>query len=274
VDVVHILILVGAGAAGGFIAGLVGVGGGIIFAPFLFYYFQITGTPVEIISPLTIGTSLFCTTAASTVSAWKHHRQGAVAWRISVSVGLLSFVVLYLVVRYVTTKVWYDERAFELVFGTLLLLISIRMGLGNSPPPPTQGVVSFKTKPSLPALAAIGSAAGGVAGAAGVGGGIILVPAYHQVLRQPMPVAIGTSSATIIFISALGVLTYAFSGIGVTEGEFVFGYVDVGRGLILSLPTLITARLGAHTAYRLDNRLLRIGFAVFAGLVALRMLVG
>jgi len=55
------LLLLIAGAAGGFVGGLVGVGGGLIFAPVLFFYFEASGIAPEFVAPLTIGTSLFCT---------------------------------------------------------------------------------------------------------------------------------------------------------------------------------------------------------------------
>ncbi len=274
-DISDVLILLGSGALGGFIAGLVGVGGGIIFAPVLFYYFQAAGVPEEVIAPLTVGTSLFCTTIASAISAWQHHRKGVVDWPIALRVGLLSSVVLFLIILLVTTRPWYDQRAFQLVFGTLLLAVSVRMALGaRSEDPAGAGDSPSERKRTFPILAGIGSVAGGIAGSAGVGGGVILVPSYHQILRKPMPAAIGTSSATIILISGLGVVIYALSGFSLTTGNFVFGFVDVGRGLLLALPTLLTAWLGALAAHRVNRRFLQTSFALFAGLVALRMLIG
>ena len=273
-DPVHILFLLGAGALGGFIAGLVGVGGGIIFAPVLFYYFQAIGVPASVVAPLTVGTSLFCTTIASTVSAWRHEREGAVDRGIALRVGLLSFVVMFLVVQFVTTQAWYDRKAFELVFGTLLALVAIRMTFGLRPEPTRTEDASAEERASLPLLAGIGSAAGAVAASAGVGGGIILVPSFHHLLRKPLPTAVGTSSATIILISGLGVLTYIFSGTAVRDGLLVFGYVDIAHGLLLSFPTLLTAGLGATVAHRIDRRLLQLSFATIAGLVAIRMIIG
>ncbi len=278
-DIVDVLILLGSGVLGGFIAGLVGVGGGIIFAPVLFLYFQAAEVPDAILAPLTIGTSLFCTTIASAISAWQHNRKDAVDWPIALRVGFLSVAVLFLIIQLVTTQPWYDQRAFELVFGTLLLAIGVRMALGirsdntDAGDTPSENTPSEKTRSFL-VLAGIGSVAGGIAGSAGVGGGVILVPSYHQILRKPMPTAIGTSSATIILISGFGVVIYALSGTGVTTGSFVFGFVDVGHGLLLASPSLLTGWLGALAAHRIDTRLLQIGFALFACLVALRMLIG
>lgn len=274
-DVTQVVILLGAGAFGGFVAGLVGVGGGIIFAPVLFYFFQGAGITGPAVAPLTVGTSLLSITVASSISAWQHHRKRAVDWSIAIRVGLLSFAVLFLVVRLITTQPWYDDRAFQLVFGTLLLLVSARMSFyRHDNRAEVDGGAGSSDPVSGPMLAGIGSAAGGIAALAGVGGGVILVPSYHQLLGRPMPLSVGTSSATIILISSLGVLTYGWSNSGLVELDFVFGYVDVASGLLLALPTLLTARLGALAAHRIDRLLLRRTFAVFAVIVALRMLLG
>src|SRR5690606_40836966 len=85
-DPSSLLILVGAGFAAGFIAGLVGVGGGVIFAPVLFFYYQGVGIDDSVIAPLTIGTSLLCTLIAALVSARAQYRRGAVSSTIALQV--------------------------------------------------------------------------------------------------------------------------------------------------------------------------------------------
>ena len=273
-DLAYVLILVAAGACGGFVAGLVGVGGGIIFAPVLFFFFQSTGIPDTVIAPLTIGTSLFCTTVASSMSAWQHHRKEAVIWPVALRVGLLSFVVLYFVIRFITTRSWYDDRVFEVVFAMVLLLVSVRMVLvteGRSATDPVGQPPNRRPSPAL--LAGIGSAAGAIAASAGVGGGVVLVPAYHHILRLGMPKSVATSSGTIIFISGLGVLTYALSPAATTL-EWTVGYVVFSHGLLLAAPAVVTARLGAIAAHRVDRLTLQRIFAFFAIVVAIKLLVG
>jgi uncharacterized membrane protein YfcA len=273
-DPTHALILAAAGVSGGFVAGLVGVGGGIIFAPVLFFFFQSTGVPDLVVAPLTIGTSLFCTTVASSVSAWQHSRKSAVMWPVAVRVGLLSFVVLFLVVRFVTTEPWFDKRAFEVVFATVLLVVSTRMGLLRADRTAGDSAAEGGNRSASPILlASIGSAAGAIAASAGVGGGVILVPSYHQFLRMKMTKAVGTSSGTIILISGLGVLTYGLSPADVSA-FLTIGHVDLLHGLILAVPAMLTSSLGAMAAHRIDRVVLRRAFAFFAAIVALKMLFG
>ncbi len=262
------LLLLGAGLAAGFVGGLIGVGGGIIFAPVLFFYFQGIGVPPEALAPLTIGSSLFCTFIVALASAWFQHRKGAVRPRVAVGVGLSSAGAVYLMTRYVTTQPWYDGDAFQLVFSVVLIGIVVRMLTGRAPARAAAGA-----EPALhgPALVGIGTAAGAVASAVGVGGGVVLVPAYAGLLRMPFQAAVGTSSATIVLISLVGVTTYALMGEAVTPSAL--GYVDVGRALLLAVPAVFSARLGVSTAHRINTRALRMSFAVLALIVAVRLLL-
>ncbi len=268
-----LLILLGAGAAAGFVAGLVGIGGGVIFTPVLLVYFQQIGTAPALVPRLTIGSSLVCTFIAALASARHQYRQGAVRPRLAGWVGGSSALAVVLVTGLVTTQPGYDATVFQAVFASLLLIVAVRM-VAPSAPDAEDVPASSSGAPARwpgPTLFGIGSAAGAVATAAGVGGGIVLVPAYHRLLRLPIHRAIGTSSATIAVISAAGVASYAVLGWGAEVPSTALGYVDA-RALLLALPALGTARLGVWTAHRLPTRPLRLLFAALAAFVALRML--
>lgn len=281
---IDVFILLVAGLAGGFVGGLVGVGGGLIFAPVLFFYFQAIGVSPEILTPLTIGTSLFCTLIVALSSTRTQFQKRAVSVSLAGKVGSASAVAVVLMTVFVTTQSWYDSTAFQMVFGILLLIVAIQMSLpvpsGASKKAesgaanvnvPGKETGKGSTTPTRAIMA--GSAAGVVASAAGVGGGILLVPVYHRLFRMPIHRAVGTSSATIVLISFAGVLSYAFSDWDLRVSAISLGYVDVARALILSVPAAITARVGARTAHRINTVKLRRSFAVVAILVSLRLLM-
>jgi uncharacterized protein len=269
-DPLNLLLLLGAGLAAGFIAGLIGVGGGVIFAPVLFFYFQGIGIGADVIAPLTIGTSLFCTLLAAVASSWFQYRRQAVVTRIALSAGLFSAIAVYLMTRFVTTQPWYDGTVFQIVFSLVLLVVVARMLV-------KRGEVMVESDHRVrgerwPTLAATGTVAGAVAAAAGVGGGVVLVPAYHNFLGLPIHVAVGTSSATIVLISIVGILNYAAVGWNASVPASSFGYVDALHGLVLAVPAVLTARLGVWTAHRIDTRALRLSFGVVAALIAVRLI--
>ena len=272
----QLLILLGTGTAAGFVAGLAGIGGGVLFTPVLLVYFQQIGIAPALVPKLTIGSSLVCTFIAALASARHQHRQGAVTLRIARWVGASSALAVTLMTGLVTTQPWYDATVFQTVFASLLLILAVRMMTASAPAPEGDPARSASASPApwqRPALFGIGSAAGAVATAAGVGGGIVLVPAYHRLLHLPIHRAVGTSSATIVLISAAGMASYAALGWRADVPATALGYVDA-RALLLALPAVGTARLGVWTAHRLPTRPLRLLFAALAAFVALRMLYG
>ena len=268
-DPFHLLVLLAAGLVAGFVAGLIGVGGGIIFAPVLFFHYQAIGISPAAIAPLTIGSSLLCTLVAAAVSARSQYAKDAVSTRIALRVGLFSALAVFLMTRFVTTQPWYDGTAFQIVFSGVLLIMVARMIVRTDGAP---GSKETDRSFGWPVLAATGTTAGAVAAAAGVGGGVVLVPAYTHFLGLPIHRATGTSSATIVLISLVGVVNYAWLGRGAPVPEMALGYVDVVRALMLSVPAMVTAHYGVQTAHRISRKALRRSFAILAGLVALRLL--
>ncbi len=269
-DPISILILGVAGVVGGFVAGLLGVGGGIIFAPVLFFFYDATGVDPDLIAPLTLGTSLLCTLVTALAGTWTHRGDGLIGRRVALVVGAFSAAAVVAMTLFVTTQPWYSGRVFQIVLAVILLLAVYRMVTGKRPKPTPGWRDRLRT--GTPFLAATGTLAGAVASAAGVGGGIVLVPAYNQLLRLPLKTATATSLATIILISLSGVVMYALTGLGATTLPTSIGFVDVGHAVWLALPALVTARWGVKTAERVNVRLIRYGFAVLAVLVAVRLL--
>jgi uncharacterized membrane protein YfcA len=267
------LILSASGLAGGFLAGLTGLGGGVIYAPVLFFYYTSLGIEDEVIAPLTIGTSLFCSLVGVSVSALFQYRRGAVIVAVAVPTGLASAAAVFVVTRYVTTQPWYGADAFQIVFAVVLVFLATGMLRGPAVVLHERSVADRPPlRQSLKWAFAIGTPAGMISAAVGVGGGLLLVPSYHRLLRLPMRVAIGTSSATVVIIALFGVLTNILLGWGhPLAPTTAVGFVDVGQALFLAIPAIFAARLGVWAAHAVPPRLLRHGFALIALIVAARL---
>ncbi len=266
----ELMLLVGAGLVAGFVGGLVGVGGGIIFAPVLFFWFQTQGVDPSVLAPLTIGTSLLCTLVVALASAWGQHRKQAVLWPIALGAGVCSAASIYAMTRWVTTAPWYDGTVFQVVFSLLLLVVVFRMLRASAPAPANDEAAA---KPNRSIIAGTGLVTGLVSSSVGVGGGVVLVPSYNALLRLPIHRAVGTSSATIIVVALVGVVTYLVQGLGTAAlPEQTLGYVDVGRALLMAVPAIPAAQVGVVVAHRFDRRRLRRSFGILALLVALNLL--
>lgn len=270
-DPASLLLLVAAGAAGGFLVGLVGVGGGIVYAPALFVALRAQGVADPVLTPLVLGSSLLCVGAASLSGALRQHRAGAVHVRVAFVSGLAAAATVTVTGRLVATRPWYDARAFQVVFGGVLLLVAAQMAWPRRGSAEVEvGAVPLRTSAGLLALA--GGAAGVLSALAGVGGGVILVPLYNGLVRLPLKAAVGTSAAAIVLIAAAGVVTYAVLGWGAPVPPGAVGYVSVLHSAALVAPAVVTARWGVAAVHRLDVRRIRYGFAAFATVVAVRLL--
>jgi len=267
-EVSHALLLAAAGFAGGYIAGLAGIGGGIVFAPVLLFHFRSLDVDPTVVAPLTIGTSLLCTMVAAAASARHQLARNSVDLGIAWKVGLTSAISVVAITLFVTTRPWFNDRVFQVVFATLLCVVAARMFTGNR----SAAEPVHDSRHGFARLAATGLSAGAVSATAGVGGGVVLVPAFQQALRLPMKVAAGTSSASIVIITLFATITYALHGLGVDgRTPTSVGYVDVARALLLAVPATLTAQLGVATAHRLHSNTLRRGFGVFVIVVAIRL---
>ena len=263
-----LLVLLFVGAVGGFVAGLVGVGGGIIFGPALFFTFQAAGIEDPVLTPLTLGSSLLCTFAASASGTVAQARAGAIDRRTALVAGAFAAVAVVLVGRFVATQPWYDKDAFQTILAVLLGVVVARM-LTQKDRADTLSTAGARR--GAAALAGTGALAGTVASLAGVGGGVVLVPLFSGLVRLPIKVAAGTSTAAITIITAVGVATYTVLGLDAPVPAGALGYVDWRGAAALALPAIVTARLGVATAHRIDVRAVRLSFAAFAAIVAVRM---
>ncbi len=263
----EILMLLGAGLVGGFLAGLLGVGGGIVFAPVLLTYFGWIGVPDAALVPLTAGTSLLCTWLSSAASAWFQAKRESVDWKTAVIAGACSVVSVWVVKEYVTTADWYTPQVFSRVFAVVLLIVVVRMVTGRDDDSRGRSI-------RYGWLPAIGLGGGALSAAIGIGGGIVLVPAYNKLARLPLRLALGTSSATILVTAGAGVLAYAFTvdtAFGSPQGTL--GAVAVGHALALGIPAVFAARWGVRLGQRASTQYLRWAFAALAAFVALRLLL-
>ena len=263
-----LLVLILVGAVGGFVAGLVGVGGGVIFGPALFFAYQAAGVQDPVLTPLTLGSSLLCTFAASASGTVGQHRAGAIDRPTALVAGGFAAVAVVGVGRFVSVQPWYDKQAFQVLLAVLLAVVVVRM---LSQRERTESLDRAGARRGTGRLAAIGGAAGALASLAGIGGGVVLVPLFNSVVRLPMKVASGTSTAAITIITAVGVVTYVVLGLGQPVPDGALGYVDWRGATALALPAVVTARLGVATAGRVNVRAIRLSFAAVAAAVAGRL---
>jgi uncharacterized membrane protein YfcA len=266
VDLLHVLLLAAAGAVAGFLAGLFGVGGGILLVPILLLYYHLAGVSSLVATHLAFGTSLLVVLFTSLASARTYASNRLVVWRAVMVMGAASVLGAYggsLVAADLKGAVL--QRIFAVVVSIAAVrLLTQKPSTGPEREPNT----------GFGGLAGVGLAVGVLSSLAGVGGGLLSIPLMVSLLGFPIKRALGTSSATIVITAAAAVTGYVVNGWGeplLPRGSL--GYVDVLHALPLMLGSIPLASAGARTAHRLHGDTLRRLFAFFLLAIAVRMLL-
>lgn len=251
------------GLASGTLAGLLGVGGGIIIVPVLFYLFSAFDFSSAITMHLSVATSLAIIVPTSISSARAHHKKG------SVDVDLLKswgpWIVLGATLGGLGSKVL-ETNDLLMIFGVIALIMSINLMLPETP-------VLSKTAPKKTLTTAIVTTPIGFLSALmGIGGGSIAVP-VQAMCSIAIHRAVGTAAVFGLFIALPGALAFLWSGLAV-EGRPVgsVGYISVPAFLIIGIASVFAAPYGSTLAHKLDALKLRRVFAVFLLLSSINML--
>ncbi|GAW65996.1 membrane protein [Geoanaerobacter pelophilus] len=256
------LLYVALGAFAGVLAGLLGVGGGLVIVPVLTFIFTAQHMPDAHILHLALGTSLASIMFTSVSSLRAHHRRGAVEWTVvrRISAGILvgtfagSWVASQLSTRFL--------KGFFVVF---LYYVALQMLLNIKPKPHRQ-------LPELAAMSGVGGVIGGVSSLVGIGGGTMTVP-FLVWCNVAIQRAIGTSSAVGFPIALAGAAGYLVNGLSAELPQYSLGFVYLPALAGISATSMMTAPFGAKLAHTLPIDLLKKIFALLLVVMGTKMLL-
>lgn len=262
-QMIDIVIYLSAGAGAGLLAGLLGVGGGLIIVPILLVLFAHLGYPAQWLTQLAVGTSLATIVATGISSTLAHHRQGAVDWLllqrwwIGICLGAVAGA-------YLATCI--DSEWLKKIIGGFALLVSAQLFWQWRPA--GAGVLANGFK-----LNAIAGVIGGVSSLIGIGGGSLTVP-YLLWAQYPVRRAIATSAACGVPIGLAGACAFVWMGWQAPNlPAHSWGFVVWPAALVLALSSTVTAQWGAKLAHQLPVLLLKRIFAGVLCIVGVRLLL-
>jgi uncharacterized protein len=259
-----LLLYLGFGALAGVLAGLLGIGGGLVLVPILVFSFGQQGFSSEHIMHLALGTSMASIIFTSVSSFLAHHRRGAVQWDIvrHISPGILlgtflgTFFAAYLSTAYL-----------KIFFVCFLYTVALQM-LTNRKPKPSREL------PGRLGMFAVGNGIGGLSSLVGIGGGTMSVP-FMIWCNVAVHRAIGTSAAIGFPIAVAGSAGYVLNGLqaaGLPTYSLGFVYLPALAGLVTA--SMLTAPFGVQLAHSLPVGRLKKAFGVLLIIVGSRMLAG
>lgn len=254
-------LVVGAGA--GTLAGLFGIGGGMVIVPAVIFTLTAQGISPDVLTHMAVATSLTTIVFTSISSVRAHHQKGAIDWGVvtRMSSGIVAGTLLGVIL---VANI--AGPTLQNIIGVFAALLGIQMFFGLQPS-------SSGQSPQTPELVGSGATIGFGSSWFGIGGGTFTVP-YLTWRGTEMRQAVATSAACGLPIALTGAISNVFTGWGTPElPEWSTGYVYWPAVVGIVLTSVPFARVGAHLAHSLDQKKLKKGFAVLLMLVAAKFLL-
>jgi uncharacterized membrane protein YfcA len=257
-------IYLGLGAVAGILAGLMGIGGGLVIVPMLVFCFTGLVMPHEHIMHIALGTSLASIIFTSISSFMAHHRRGAVHWNIvrRIVPGIIAGTLFG---AYIASLL--STNLLQGFLGIFLLYVAMQLLLDRKPK-------SSREMTGYAGMFAAGSGIGIVSSLMGIGGGTLSVP-FMIWCNISVRHAIGTSAAIGFPIAVAGTVGYMLTGLAVAGlPSYSIGYVYLPALLGVVSASMATAPLGVRLAHWLPVPGLKRLFAVLLLIVGVKMLSG
>jgi uncharacterized membrane protein YfcA len=243
----------------GFVAGLFGIGGGLITVPFLYYIFGKLGIDKAYLMHLAVGTSFAIIIPTSTVSVLTHHKFKAVDFDIVKSYGI--FVVLGVIIGTIFAASL-KTKSLVLFFSIVILFLGIYLLLLKE----KEKNIIIKIKLHLKII--LGFIVGFISAPMGIGGAVMNVPIL-KFFGYSINKAIGSAAAIGFLIALFGAIGFLISGSYLkTNLPLSIGFLNIPAFLIFIPITTFMARIGAKTVHKIDKNKISKFFGIFLLLIA------
>jgi len=246
----------------GFMAGLFGIGGGLIMVPILFYVFSFIGIEQTFVMHLAIGTSFSIIIPNSIISTITHMKFKAVDFSIVKTFGV--FVVAGVVFGTIFA-INLKTSSLILFFSIMTMIFAIYFLTEK------EKVNLSPRKINLKYRVICGFLSGFLSAPMGIGGGVFNTPIF-KMFGYPINIAIGSSAAIGFFIALIGAIGFAISGSYLNiYVPLSVGFVNIPAFLVFVPITTIMAKIGAETVHKVDKRLIGKLFGIYLFIVACRL---
>ncbi|MDA9557501.1 sulfite exporter TauE/SafE family protein [Vibrio sp.] len=257
------LMLLGLGGMVGFMAGLLGIGGGLLVVPALLHLLPLAGIDSSIVMNIALATSLSTIIVTSGASAINHLRLG------NVDIFVIKWLMPGMIVGgfFGANIVEFIPASYlPPIFGCIVLALAIQMLISIR-------ILAVKTMPNVPVTIMYGTGIGVISSLAGIGGGSISVPFLNKHGIE-MRRAVGSSSVCGCVIAIAGMAGFILHGVGSELlPPYSVGYVYIPALVSITATSMMTTHLGAKFAVKISTVTLKKLFAVFLLCIAIPMLI-
>ncbi len=266
-EIILIILFLIIGISAGVFAGMLGIGGGIIFVPALYLLLPYTHVDPNQIIFIVIGTSLFSSSIAAFSSGSNHIRAKNVdkkkAFFLAAGSGTASFLTAFFVVKI-------NSDYLHLIFAIVFILIALKMLFENKKSNRTEETELFSNKYFL---IIIGVCAGIISSFVGIGGGVIFVPVLFYLYGLKIKKAIGTSSVVTAVTTFSAAVSYLLQPVSGVTADLQIGYVYLPAGISLGIGSFFGAYWGVKFVLKSSGSLIKKIFSLLLIITVIKILL-
>ncbi len=257
------------GGLGGLLAGMLGIGGGIIYVLLFSHYLPLIGIPEHLVVPAIVANSMFAIFFAGVSGSYKHYKNNNFHPKQFMLIGTAAVIASIFFSNLILNGSWYTKEKFTYLFIFLLLFIAYRI-LSNK----KADQIHLQEKTSTPAFILTGIFSGTVAAFSGIGGGILIVPILTDIMKisikKATAISLGVISIMAFFTSAYAMV---FSKVNIDIVAPHFGLIVYSLALPVAAGSLVFSPMGVQLATKISPSKLRIIFASFLIIVMVKMII-
>lgn len=238
------------GVVSGFLAGLLGIGGGVVAVPALFFFMGYFGAEHAHLMHVTIATSLASMIFSALSSVISHNKRKTINWSMARNM-LLGLIIGSAFGAYIAQLL--SSVVLARIFGAFLALLSIRFFIPESKNEESAGF----QKPHFFYSTSLGFAISSTAALLGLGGGLFTVPVLRA-CKMRLKNAIGTSAAVSFLITLIGSISYFLLGLNkLSDGDSAFGFIYLPAFIMISICSFLCAPLGVKAIHTMQPKILQ-----------------
>ena len=257
-----------AGLIGGFLAGLVGIGGGLVYIFFIPFALRQTGIPDYEIPQYTIANSIFAILFASAAANYSMFKSQSLFVKEILIIGLTATLSSLIILHYIVNTHWYSMEVFNITI-VLLLLYMVYMTVMSA----NRVMVLKDTEGRNWKMSLVGIASGSVAALSGLGGGIVVIPVLNALLKIDIKNACSISSG-VIMISSFGMTLFNLVAKPLHDyHNHNVGYIVFPVALALSAGVVISSPMGVKASRKLSSQNISYIYATFLVIVMLKKIL-
>lgn len=260
------IILFLLGSLGAFIAGFLGVGGGIIYIPILDYFLTKLGLRDDLLVKGILANSLFTIIFSGAVASFKQYKMKNFFPKEILYTALPGMVTALVMTYFIKTGTWYSKQAFNYVFILMLFVIIVRMFFAKTPATnDSEQTEKFKY------FSYTGLFAGIITALSGLGGGVVMTPVFTDALRVPIKKASSISNGVIPFFAiAMGLFNLTTTAPKIIPGMQI-GFIMLPVVIPMILATFIFSPFGVDLSQKTKPEIIRLVFASFISIVFIKL---